>query len=463
LSLLHSLFVVDLKPAHSNRFPSATPCSVVFILGYGFMVKRNVSLRTGFTLVELLVVIAIIGVMVGLLLPAVQAAREAARRMSCGNNFKQIGLGIHNYHAAYDRLPHHATGPVTVGQGYGGNQVNSAHGRLSFLVALTPFIEQQALWEQISAPGLAALSVNNAVPVPAFPAMGPSPDTDPNQMASTSTMNGGGRNYRPWNTEVATLRCPSDPGVGLPAQGRTNYAACLGDSIDMVHNGVGFNTVTGRSPNDGGTAERARAACRGMFVAWDTKKFRDVLDGLANTVMCGEIATDVGDKDVRTDPAVNGAIGHGTANTLTINACVAGVDPLRPRFWLPATVTLTGPPTETWRARQARGFMWADMGTVNTGFNTISPPNALSCSAGGGTREQGLFTASSRHQGGAHVLMGDGAVKFITDSIEAGNQLSHPVRLGNTLPNPAPGAASPYGLWGALGTRGSKETINAEF
>ncbi len=114
-----------------------------------------------------------------------------------------------------------------------------------------------------------------------------------------------------------------------------------------------------------------------------------------------------------------------------------------------------------------RGYRWAAGRMVWSGMNTILPPNTELCFGGGGTASSpndtfGTGSASSRHQGGAHVLMADGAVKFITDSIEAGD-----ATIGNVWRDGfgarAPGRESPYGLWGALGTRASKEVIDQEF
>ncbi len=163
--------------------------------------------RRAFTLVELLVVIAIIGVLVGLLLPAVQAAREAARRMSCSNNFKQIGLAVHNYHSAYNQLPIHGAGTYIpngrdlwdLSSPVSGFSGTSNH-RLSMLVGCLPFIEQQALWEQISNP--LNRNTNGSARNPPWQAMGPRPDE---------------LQYPPYATEIAGYRCPSDPGTGLPA------------------------------------------------------------------------------------------------------------------------------------------------------------------------------------------------------------------------------------------------------
>jgi len=98
-------------------------------------ISRN---KTGFTLVELLVVIAIIGMLIALLLPAVQAAREAARRMSCTNNLKQIGLAVHNFHDTMMGLP-----PATVGT------TDPDHPRASFFVLILPYIEKNAMYDLI--------------------------------------------------------------------------------------------------------------------------------------------------------------------------------------------------------------------------------------------------------------------------------------------------------------------------
>ncbi len=410
------------------------------------------SRRGGFTLVELLVVIAIIGILVGLLLPAVQAAREAARRMSCSNNFKQIGLGIHNYHSAYKRLPTIRGGtsrvhgnnnpqsrePRLIGGSYGGNNLNN----LSSLVQLAPFVEQQGLWDQISNP-FRVKEPASAAGQYEFSAMGPNADI--------SLAQHGRYQYDPWLTTVPMLRCPSDPGNGLPAQGRTNYGVCVGDALQFQNTG-GINQ--NGQPNRN-AAPRAKATCRGMFFPRVNMRFRDTLDGLSNTIMAGEMATDIGDRSVITQAAKPSGGNNDLGGLMTDpSLCQAFVDPERPKFWDPGA-NLTG------GTQGQRGFKWSSGYCVHTGVVTIHPPNSPICSSGSGTWRPGIYGTSSRHQGGAHVLMGDGAVIFITDSIEAGGKESSMVIWNGTGPR-APGVQSPYGLWGALGTRANNETIQEQ-
>jgi prepilin-type N-terminal cleavage/methylation domain-containing protein len=244
-----------------------------FILTFSFTVMNTFSSeshrpsrfeRPAFTLVELLVVIAIIGVLVGLLLPAVQAAREAARQMSCSNNFKQLGLAIHDYHDAFKTLPMHGGGTWVDSAPIGGNTTNRMN--LSVWVGLTPFFEQQPLWEQISNP----LVNNSGTPNP-WPKMGPETDTAA---------------YSPWMVELSALRCPSDPGKGLPSFGRTNYAVCLGDSVRYMDQGpLGIlQDTTLQITNLSLHAQEARAACRGAFVSHQFDSFASIRDGLSNTI-----------------------------------------------------------------------------------------------------------------------------------------------------------------------------------
>jgi prepilin-type N-terminal cleavage/methylation domain-containing protein/prepilin-type processing-associated H-X9-DG protein len=404
---------------------------------------RRIRLRneSGFTLVELLVVIAIIGVLVGLLLPAVQAAREAARRMSCSNNFKQIGLGIHNYHAAYNQSPTHGAGtrPGTPAAWF--NTSNEANRmRLSMLVSITPFIEQQAIWEKISNPSRER--TDGTLQTPPWPPMGPTPEVI---------------QYIPWTTDIPTYRCPSDPGFGLPSLGRTNYTACLGDNSWELHFGSWDNN---RVAITSARAQGARAAHRGFFIPLQDSKFRDVLDGLANTIAMGEIVTDLGDNNIRGQVTENGSGVSAPGVSLASirdnpSVCQPLVDAQRPRFWN-ATYHMIS------RRLFGRGYRWADQGALFTGCLTILPPNREICGPFNTLGTTLIATMSSQHQGGAHVLMGDGAVKFITDSIEAGNSRAPAVWLSGTGPA-APGSQSPYGLWGALGTRASSEVINQSF
>jgi prepilin-type N-terminal cleavage/methylation domain-containing protein/prepilin-type processing-associated H-X9-DG protein len=397
--------------------------------------------RTAFTLVELLVVIAIIGVLVGLLLPAVQAAREAARRMSCSNNMKQIGLGLHNYHSAYKQLPVHGVGPTNENT----NTVGAARGNtsgggftrleLSYLIGLLPFVEQQAIWEKVSQPHT---DENGA----AWPAFGPRPFQPL---------------YEPWVTDIPTYRCPSDPGFGLPAFGRTNYGCSTGDTFYDCEEGV-TKWISGRwrYESDARQMRRARCGLRGAFVPRKSMKFRDITDGLSNTIMAGEIISGLSDRDKRSVSFENGKGGFfGVADNPRQCEDLGFVDPSRPRFWTDLAEVYFS----------ERGYRWADFHTLQSQINTILPPNREVCLAGR-SDTYGVAPPSSQHNGGAHILMCDGAVIFVTDSIEAGDDRAPMVYCealsagGGTDSASVAGSESPYGLWGALGTRASGELIS---
>ncbi len=398
--------------------------------------SRNRSSK-GFTLVELLVVIAIIGILVGLLLPAVQAAREAARRMSCSNNLKQILLGLHNYHAAYDTLPSAARGTANGAftGGFTDDRQGSNQNHLSYMVPILPFVEQQPLWELISNPH--QFNANGTVRTPPWPAMGP---------------NGEQGAYPGWAVQIGTYRCPSDP-ARPGAIGYTNFAACVGDSVHAAH----VNT-----PEAG----------RGAFTCQVFRGFRDILDGTANTIAIGEIACNNNDMRIigqwaglnlprAGTPAVSPLAVDPATNCLN-NATL--IDPNRPNYYL-----LTSPykfgntnAVGTGATSAGRGWSWAYGNAAYTLCNTVAPPNGPNCSAGNdwSRNNDGVWSTGSRHEGGCHVGMADGAVRFMSENVESGSvktagQSASVGPFGSGLR--VPGSESPYGLWGALGTRNGQE------
>jgi len=225
------------------------------------MNKRKLSSAGGFTLVELLVVIAIIGVMVGLLLPAVQAAREAARRMACSNNLKQIGLALHNYHDTYQMLPAGAAGQSGPG-GWG----------VSFFVGILPYVEQQAYYDNIN-------------------------------------FNVGSRGYTGncssavlANKQMAWLRCPSDPrdiwGVSTCGSNSTlaSYKGISGSSAvaanPIVTVGLGGYNEVNVTLNGccGGNPQSGINSRGGVLMANKWLRFAEITDGLSNTAAVGEHA-----------------------------------------------------------------------------------------------------------------------------------------------------------------------------
>jgi prepilin-type N-terminal cleavage/methylation domain-containing protein len=366
--------------------------------------------RGAFTLVELLVVIAIIGVLVALLLPAVQAAREAARRSQCSNNLKQFGLALHNYHDVYGVFPPR--------RGGSGNAISSAtdtarlsgnYDRKSAFIFLLAYLEQQPMADTIAGGGV----INGIT----FPAYGPA--------------GWYGTNFTPWATQLKVVACPSDKIVGLGTGiGKNSYAFSLGDTLGG-NIAVGGATVQHNHPSQptrgifGGSAR-----CKGL---------KDITDGSSNTIAMSErvwggnlgIVQATG-QDVRTATAtgVTSVITNpGSCYAQATGSRFVGVN-IKARF----------------------GAHWSDGQAERVGFTTILPPNAPSCvndTNGNADSTGGVLNAASFHPGGAMGLMSDGSVRFVSQTINTGDLTRPQVTTG----------PSPYGVWGAMGSTEGGEPI----
>jgi prepilin-type N-terminal cleavage/methylation domain-containing protein/prepilin-type processing-associated H-X9-DG protein len=313
---------------------------------------------SAFTLVELLVVITIIGILIALLLPAVQSAREAARRMQCGNNLKQACLAMHSYHNSCNSLP---VGAYDWGWG-------------TWQVAILPFVEQQALFNTYDQGGKASKSGGS---------------NSASRVYYMTTLTNGHRNTDVTSRRLAGFTCPSDVPQTVSTVNSPNGSA----TVRLTqHNYAANNGNTGyftqRSTTTGPEAAAGVVFGGAPFVMTATNTalcfcFSDISDGLSSTLMLGEVIQGVSLDD--THPDFRGMTwwgpGSGFETFLPPNSSLNDV--LVAANYCQSTPDLPCDPNAAW-----------------------SSPN-----------QPASLAARSRHAGGVNVGLCDGSARFVNNAI----------------------------------------------
>jgi prepilin-type N-terminal cleavage/methylation domain-containing protein/prepilin-type processing-associated H-X9-DG protein len=371
--------------------------------------------RRGFTLIELLVVIAIIAVLIALLLPAVQSAREAARRSQCTNNLKQIGLGMHNYHSTHGTFP--LGGATTAG--YSATYCQS-WGTWSAQALMLGYLEQMPLYNGANFSW--AVGMSNGFPI--------------NSTVSTALLNVfvcPSDGLSPQKAAGASLSCWQWGGIS------NNYLASLG-------------TTTNYGGNPCGTPKVPVPDTTGLFSQGGrVYGLQSVTDGSSNTIAFGESL--VGDGTIETVKWRDGPVltTKSVTTTVTSTGTASGLYDVSTNYNgvvtdLQVCAVGLAAQTRTGAGREnQKGFRWAQDDGGFGMFNTVVPPNSgtypfawCSLGASNSNASDGLYqNTSSNHPGGCNFLFGDGSVHFLKTSIS--------IRT----------------YW-ALGTRGNGEVISSD-
>lgn len=385
------------------------------------MFHAGSALRRAFTLIELLVVIAIISVLIALLLPAVQAAREAARRMQCVNNLKQIGLGLQNYHSAHNCFPPGRMRPDMIFQFGGlGLQTNYTNynacdaskcflGHWSVHCHILNYMEQVNAYNAMNfaATNSARITVGNGATV-----------ISPNYSAFVLAMN--------------TFLCPSDPNSRPGGVSENNYRYNFG----------GSSPSAGSADTSAQSTPEPQYPDNGAFTIGGALGVAQITDGLSNTVFFSE-------RNKGTGFIASGAAQAKQMVTLSDSAegsprSTAHVDG-------DTAMQLCGTPDYGWTFNAQGRWLpgtdfsdgWPFAWYIATLYNHVAPPNWKTLDCGPGYNitdtpgEQAVVSARSYHSGGVNSLLGDGSVKFMKSSI--------------ALP-----------VWRGLGTRNGGEVLSAD-
>lgn len=329
------------------------------------MRSNNNSLRRGFTLIELLVVIAVIAILVAILLPAVQQAREAARRSQCKNNLKQIGLAMHNYHSTHACFP-----PFFISRTGNPARIADADKGANWLVFLLPYVEQQAIYEQWDF------------------------DVPANQNEARSE-------------NLTVYQCPTD------TNNRGNLCAYAGGQWARGNYGLNVSPCAFGV----GNPPAGQQVPPGMGRFNDVVRLRDIIDGASNTVLVDELRAGLNENDLRGTWAMPG-LANGTAAMFN--------DASKPNSKEPNSDDMEN------------CIVAGLFGNASQGMGCFDSTST------------GQMTARSMHLGGLQVLLADGHVKFVTDSIDF-------TRGGIVNCDPRN-----TGVWQAIHTRSGNE-INATF